>query len=53
MIYRSVVVECTTGVEALAKAIEAKAEEMMQKRGLTLVTVTAVGTDKAILVFKV
>lgn len=31
MFYKSVVVECSTGTEDLAKAIEKKAEEMMKK----------------------
>ena len=31
MFYKSVVVECSTGTEDLAKAIEKKAEERMKK----------------------
>ena len=31
MFYKSVVVECSTGTEDLAKAIEKKEEEMMKK----------------------
>ena len=31
LVYKSVVVECSTGVEDLAKAIEKKSEEMMNK----------------------
>lgn len=52
MIYKSIVVECSTGAEELAKTIEKKAEEMMN-RGYKLVTMSTVGTDKAILVFKI
>ena len=51
LVYQSVVVECSTGVEDLAKAIEKKSEEMLNK-GYKLVTMSTVGTDKAILVFK-
>lgn len=51
LFYKTVVVECSTGVEDLAKAIEKKAEEMMNK-AYKLVTMSMVGTDKAILVFK-
>lgn len=32
LVYKSVVVECSTGVEDLAKAIEKKSEEMLNKR---------------------
>ena len=39
-------------LEELAKAIEKKAEKMLNK-GYNLVTVSMVGTDKAILVFKI
>ena len=52
LVYKSVVVECSTGVEDLAKAIEKKSEEMLNK-GYKLVTMSMVGTDKAILVFKI
>lgn len=52
MIYKTVVVECSTGAEDLAKAIEQKAEEMLNKEAYTLVTMSMVGTDQAILVFK-
>ena len=52
MFYKSVVVACDTGVEDLAKAIEQKAEEMMKKKTYRLVTMSMVGTDKAILVCK-
>ena len=52
MFYQSDVVECSAGVEELAKAIEKKAEKMLNK-GYNLVTVSMVGTDKAILVFKI
>lgn len=51
LFYKSVVVECSTSLEDLAKAIEKKSEEMMNK-GYKLVTMSMVGTDKAILVFK-
>ena len=51
LIYKSVVVECSAGVEDLAKAIVNQAEEMLNK-GYQLVTMSAVGADKAILVFK-
>lgn len=52
LVYKSVVVECSTGIEDLAKAIEDKAEKMLNK-GYKLVTMSIVGTDKAILVFKI
>lgn len=52
LVYKSVVVECSTGVEDLAKAIEKKSEEMLNK-GYKLVTMSMVGTNKAILVFKI
>ena len=52
LVYKSIVVECSTGVEDLAKAIEKKSEEMLNK-GYKLVTMSMVGTDKAILVFKI
>ena len=52
LVYKSVVVECSTGIEDLAKAIEKKSEEMLNK-GYKLVTMSMVGTDKAILVFKI
>lgn len=51
-IYKSVVVECSTGVEDMAKAIADKAEEMLNK-SYKLVTMSMVGEEKAILVFKV
>ena len=47
LVYKSVVVECSTGVEDLAKAIEKKSEEMLNK-GYKLVTMSMVGTDKII-----
>lgn len=52
LVYKSVVVACSAGVEDLAKAIEKQAEEMVNK-GYKLVTMSAVGADKAILVFKI
>lgn len=52
MFYKSVVVECSTGIEDLAKAIEKKAEEMLKKGTYKLVAMSTVGTDQAILVFK-
>lgn len=52
LVYKSIVVECSTGVEDLAKAIEKKSEEMLNK-GYKLVTMSMVGTNKAILVFKI
>ena len=52
LVYKSVVVECSAGVEDLAKAIEKQAEEMVNK-GYKLVTMSAVGADKAILIFKI
>ena len=52
LVYKSVVVECSAGVEDLAKAIEKQAEEMVNK-GYKLVTMSAVGADKAIMVFKI
>ena len=52
LVYKSVVVECSAGVKDLAKAIEKQAEEMVNK-GYKLVTMSAVGADKAILVFKI
>ena len=42
LIYKSVVVECATGAEDMAKAIENKAEAMLNK-GYTLVTMTMAG----------
>ena len=47
LVYKSVVVECSTGIEDLAKAIEKKSEEMLNK-GYKLVTMSMVGTDKII-----
>lgn len=52
LIYKSVVVECATGAEDMAKAIESKAETMLNK-GYTLVTMTMAEEGKAILVFKI
>ena len=52
MMYKSVVVECSTGAEDLAKAIEDKAEEMLKRGAYTLAAMSVVGTDKSILVFK-
>ena len=51
MFYKSVVVECSTGTEDLAKAIEKKAEEMMKKGKLA--AMSTVGTDQAILIFEI
>lgn len=51
-IYKSVVVECAAGAEDMAKAIADKAEEMLNK-SYKLVTMSMVGEEKAILVFKV
>ena len=50
--YKTVVVECSTGIEDLAKAIEEKAEEML-RQGYELVTMSMVGTSQAILVFQI
>lgn len=52
MFYKSVVIECPTGAEDMAKAIEKKSEEMLNQGAYTLVSMSMVGTDKAILVFK-
>ena len=52
LVYKSVVVECSAGVEDLAKAIEKQAEEMLNN-GYKLVTMSTVGADKAILVFSI
>ena len=52
LVYKSIVVECSIGVEDLAKAIEKKSEEMLGK-GYQLVTMSMVKEDKAILVFKI
>lgn len=52
LVYKSAVVECAEGTEALAKAITDKAEKMLNK-GYKLVTMSMVGTDQAILVFKI
>ena len=52
LVYKSIVVECSIGVEYLAKAIEKKSEEMLGK-GYQLVTMSMVKEDKAILVFKI
>ena len=52
MFYKSVVVECSTGTEDLAKAIEKKAEEMMKKGTYKLAAMSTVGTDQAILIFE-
>ena len=52
LVYKAVVVECAAGVEDLAKDIEKKSEEMLNK-GYKLVTMSMVGTNKAILVFKI
>ena len=52
LVYKSVVVECSAGVEDLARAIEKQAEEMLNN-GYKLVTMSTVGTDKAIFVFKI
>ena len=53
MLYKSVVVECSTGTEDLAKAIEKKAEEMMKKGTYKLAAMSTVGTDQAILIFEI
>jgi hypothetical protein len=50
--YKTVVVECSTGTEDLAKAIEEKAEEML-RQGYRLTTMSMVGTSQAILVFQI
>ena len=42
MFYKSVVVECSTGTEDLAKAIEKKAEEMMKKGTYKLAAMSTV-----------
>ena len=52
MFYKSVVVECSTGTEDLAKAIEKKAE-MMKKGTYKLAAMSTVGTDQAILIFEI
>ena len=52
LVYKSVVVECSTSVEDLAKAIEKKSEEMLGK-GYQLLTMSMVKEDTAILVFKI
>lgn len=53
MFYKSVVVECSTGTEDLAKAIEKRAEEMMKKGTYKLAAMSTVGTDQAILIFEI
>lgn len=52
LVYKSEIVECSTGIEDMAKVIEEKSEKML-KKGYNLVTMSMVGTDKAILVFKI
>ena len=52
LVYKSVVVECSTGAEDMAKAIEKKAEEMLNK-AYKLVTMSMVGTGQAILICKI
>lgn len=49
--HKAVVVECSAGTEDLAKEIEKKADEMLNK-GYQLITMSMVGTTQAILVFK-
>lgn len=52
LVYKSAVVECDEGTEALARAIADKAEKMLNK-GYKLVTMSTVGTNQAILVFRI
>lgn len=49
--HKAVVVECSAGTANLAKEIEKKADEMLNK-GYQLITMSMVGTTQAILVFK-
>lgn len=49
--HKAVVVECSAGTADLAKEIEKKADEMLNK-GYQLITMSMVGTTRAILVFK-
>lgn len=51
-LYKTVVVECSTGLEDLAKEIDRVSMEMLVKGTYKLVTMSMVGDDKAILVFK-
>lgn len=51
-LYKTVVVECSTGLEDLAKEIDRVSMEMLVKGTYKLVTMSMVGEDKAILVFK-
>ena len=49
--YKTVVIEYSPKADDMAKKIEKKANEMLQK-GFELVTVSITGSAKAILVFK-
>ena len=49
--YKNVVIEYSPKADDMAKKIEEKANEMLQK-GFELVTVSITGSAKAILVFK-
>ncbi len=49
--YKTVVIEYSPKADDMAKKIEEKANEMLQK-GFELVTVSITGSAKAILVFK-
>ena len=49
--YKTVVIEYSSKADDMAKKIEEKANEMLQK-GFELVTVSITGSAKAILVFK-
>lgn len=49
--YKTVVIEYSPKANDMAKKIEEKANEMLQK-GFELVTVSITGSAKAILVFK-
>lgn len=51
-LYKTVVVECSTGLEDLAKEIDRVSMEMLVKGRYKLVTMSMVGEDKEILVFK-
>ena len=53
MFYKSVVVDCSTGTDDLAQAIEKKAEEMMTTGTYKLAAMSTVGTDQAILIFEI
>lgn len=49
--YKTIVIEYSPKADDMAKKIEEKANEMLQK-GFELVTVSITGSAKAILVFK-